>query len=48
MVSTKPLLKVQAMEELFQRVSDPNLWIGDWKTFDDFWRGQGVTCSRWP
>jgi hypothetical protein len=41
-------LKRQAEEELLQRISDLDLWIGDWKTFDDFWRAQGLTCSRWP
>ncbi|MFB3920483.1 MAG: putative Ig domain-containing protein [Terriglobia bacterium] len=25
-----------------------DLWIGDWKTFAEFWEAQGVTCSQWP
>ena len=41
-------VKKQGLEQLFLRVSDLDLWIGDWKTFDDFWRAQGVTCSQWP
>jgi hypothetical protein len=26
----------------------PDLWVGDWKTFAEFWEAQGVTCARWP
>jgi hypothetical protein len=40
--------RLDAMQSLFQRISDLDLWIGDWKTFDEFWQAQGVTCSRWP
>jgi peptidoglycan/xylan/chitin deacetylase (PgdA/CDA1 family) len=40
--------RIDAMTLLFQRISDLNIWIGDWKTFGDFWESQGMTCSRWP
>jgi hypothetical protein len=40
--------RLDAMQLLFQRISDLDLWIGDWTTFDEFWQAQGVTCSRWP
>ena len=38
----------RALEELLLRVADLDLWIGDWKTFAEFWEAQGVTCERWP
>jgi peptidoglycan/xylan/chitin deacetylase (PgdA/CDA1 family) len=41
-------LRRQALEALLDRVSDLDLWIGDWKTFAEFWEAQGVTCDRWP
>jgi hypothetical protein len=42
-------LRRQALEAILNRVADLNdLWIGDWKTFAEFWEAQGVTCARWP
>ena len=41
-------LRGQALEAILDRVSDLDLWIGDWKTFAEFWEAQGVTCDRWP
>jgi peptidoglycan/xylan/chitin deacetylase (PgdA/CDA1 family) len=41
-------LRRQALEAILDRVSDLDLWIGDWKTFAEFWEAQGVTCDRWP
>jgi hypothetical protein len=41
-------IRVQALQDILQRVSDLDLWVGDWKTFAEFWEAQGVTCSRWP
>jgi peptidoglycan/xylan/chitin deacetylase (PgdA/CDA1 family) len=38
----------EALEELLQRITNLDLWIGDWKTFAEFWEAQGVTCDRWP
>ncbi len=38
----------EALEQLLQRITDLDLWIGDWKTFGEFWEAQGVTCDRWP
>lgn len=40
----------EALEELLQRIADLglDLWIGDWKTFAEFWETQGVTCEGWP
>jgi hypothetical protein len=40
--------RLDAMQLLFERISDLDLWIGDWTTFDEFWQAQGVTCDRWP
>jgi peptidoglycan/xylan/chitin deacetylase (PgdA/CDA1 family) len=40
--------RTQALQDIIQRVSDLDLWIGDLKTFAQFWEAQGVTCSRWP
>ncbi len=36
----------QALEELLLRIADLDLWIGDMKTFGEFWEAQGVTCGR--
>ncbi|HET6385515.1 MAG TPA: hypothetical protein VFJ58_19145 [Armatimonadota bacterium] len=41
-------IRLQALQDLLQRVADLDLWIGDWKTFAKFWEAQGVTDSRWP
>ena len=41
-------IRLQALQDLLNRVSDLDLWIGDWKTFAKFWEAQGVTDSRWP
>jgi hypothetical protein len=41
-------LRVQALQDILQRVSDLDLWVGDWKTFADFWEAQGTTCQRYP
>jgi hypothetical protein len=41
-------VRKQALQEIVQRVADLDLWIGDWKTFAEFWEAQGVTCERWP
>ena len=40
--------RLEAIGQLLQRVADLDLWIGDWKTFAEFWEAQGVTCDRWP
>lgn len=44
--STKPL-RLEAEHWILDRVSDLDLWIGDWKTFAEAWEQQGVTCDRW-
>lgn len=41
-------IRLQALQDLLQRVADLDLWIGDWKTFAKFWEAQGVTDARWP
>ncbi|HUX09964.1 MAG TPA: hypothetical protein VMW51_04930, partial [Terriglobia bacterium] len=41
-------IRLQIFQDLIQRVSDLDLWIGDWKTFARFWEAQGVTNARWP
>ncbi len=42
--------RIQAEQEIIQWATSsyPDLWIGDWKTFAEFWEAQGVTCARWP
>jgi hypothetical protein len=41
--------RLAAEQGIIQRVADlTDLWIGDWKTFAEFWEAQGVTCERWP
>lgn len=41
-------IRLQALQDILTRVSDLDLWIGDWKTFAHFWEAQGVTNARWP
>jgi hypothetical protein len=41
-------IRIQALQEIIQRVSDLDLWIGDWKTFAEFWAAQGVIRSVSP
>ncbi|MBZ5516713.1 MAG: hypothetical protein LAN62_18060 [Acidobacteriia bacterium] len=40
-------LRQQAEQDIIQWAHDEglDLWIGDWKTFAQFWETQGVTCS---
>lgn len=45
--SDRPL-RLESEQEILNRVKDLDLWIGDWKTFAEFWENQGVTCSRFP
>jgi hypothetical protein len=42
--------RLAAEQEIIQWATSsyPDLWIGDWKTFAEFWEAQGVTCTRWP
>jgi hypothetical protein len=39
--------KKTAEIDILDRVSDLDSWVGDWKTFGQFWVAQGTTCSRW-
>ncbi len=41
-------LKTAALQQLLDRVAELDLWVGDWRTFAEFWEQQGVTCTRWP
>jgi hypothetical protein len=41
-------IRIQFLKDLLNRVADLDLWIGDWKTFAQFWEAQGVTDARWP
>lgn len=41
-------IRIQILQGLLNRVADLDLWIGDWKTFAQFWESQGVTDARWP
>jgi len=41
-------IRLQIFQDLLHRVADLDLWIGDWKTFAQFWEAQGVTNARWP
>jgi hypothetical protein len=43
-------LRRQAEQEIIEWATTtyPGLWVGDWKTFAQFWEAQGVTCARWP
>ena len=45
----KPKLKELGLPpEMASFPAHLDLWIGDWKTFAEFWEAQGVTCERWP
>jgi hypothetical protein len=45
---------IDLRQQLEQEIIDwatstyPDMWVGDWKTFAEFWEAQGVTCARWP
>jgi hypothetical protein len=43
-------LRQQLEQDIIQWATTrfPDLWVGDWKTFGEFWEAQGVTCDRWP
>jgi len=41
-------IRLQIFQDLLHRIADLDLWIGDWKTFAQFWEAQGVTDARWP
>jgi hypothetical protein len=40
--------RLEALEGILDRVADLDLWIGDLRTFGEFWEAQGVTCEMWP
>jgi hypothetical protein len=40
--------RLEALEGILDRVTDLDLWIGDLRTFGEFWEAQGVTCEMWP
>jgi hypothetical protein len=43
-------LRQQAEQDIIQWATSmyPDLWIGDWKTFAEFWEAQGTTCQGYP
>jgi hypothetical protein len=43
-------IRFQILQQLLTDLQNQglDLWVGDWKTFAEFWEAQGVTCARWP
>ncbi|MGA2363821.1 MAG: hypothetical protein ABSG73_15380 [Candidatus Aminicenantales bacterium] len=43
-------IRFQILQQLLTDLQNQglDLWVGDWKTFAEFWEAQGVTNARWP
>jgi hypothetical protein len=43
-------IREQILQQLLTDLQNQglDLWVGDWKTFAEFWEAQGVTNARWP
>jgi hypothetical protein len=43
-------IRFQILQQLLLDLQSQGLdiWVGDWKTFAEFWEAQGVTNARWP
>lgn len=41
-------VRIRILQDILRRVTDLDLWIGDWKTFAQFLEAQGMTDARWP